>query len=120
MKGSAMRIASLFAIPLAALLAVPALACDGHAPGHEPARHAMSKVSAWTSAEVLEVDLDDGTLALRHDRITAWKMAAMESMVFKARDAQQLARLRVGDKVTFRAGMVGTQPTIKDIKLAGK
>jgi Cu/Ag efflux protein CusF len=47
-------------------------------------------------------------------------MAAMESMVFKARDAQQLARLKVGDKVTFRAGMVGTQPTIKDIKLAGR
>lgn len=111
-----MRLASLFAMPLAALLAVPALACDGHAPAHPR----MSKVSGWTAAEVLEVDLDDGTLALRHDRIAAWKMAAMESMVFKARDAQQLARLKVGDKVTFRAGMVGTQPTIKDIKLAGR
>lgn len=111
-----MRIASLFVIPLAALLAVPALACDGH----EPAQHAMSKVSGWTSGQVLEVDLDDGTLALRHDRIPAWKMAAMESMVFKAHDAQQIARLKVGDKVAFRAGMVGTQPTIKDIKLASK
>lgn len=116
-----MRIASLLAFSVAAILAVPSsAACDGHAPGHEPAQHAMSKVSGWTSGQVLEVDLDDGTLALRHDRIPAWKMAAMESMVFKAQDAQQIARLRVGDKVTFRAGMVGAQPTIKDIKLASK
>ena len=113
-----MRIASLFVIPFAALLAVPAFAfaCDGH----EPAQRVMSKVSGWTSGQVLEVDLDDLTLALRHDRIPAWKMAAMESMVFKAHDAQQIARLKVGDKVAFRAGMVGTQPTIKDIKLASK
>ena len=115
-----MRVAYLFIVPLAALLAVPAFACNGHAPGHEPAQHAMSKVSGWTSVQVLGVDLDDGTLALRHERIPAWKMAAMESMVFTARDVQQIARLRVGDKVTFRAGMVGAQPTIKDIKLASK
>ena len=115
-----MRIPSLLLATIVAFPGWPAYACDDHAPGTEPAHHAMSRLSGWVTGEFREVDLDDGTLALSHDKIAAWKMGPMESMVFKAHDTNQIARLKVGDKVTFRAGMVGQQPTIKEIKLANK
>lgn len=115
-----MRLVPLAAATFVAVLALPTLACEGHAPGEEPAQHVLTNMSGWTSGEVIEVDLDDGTLVLRHGRVAAWNMAAMESMVFKARDPQQIARLKARDKVSFRAGMVGQQPTIRDIKLATK
>ena len=116
-----MRIASLLIMFVAAFVGLPAVAaCADSEASHEPAHHAMSNVSGWTSGEVLEVDLDDGTLVLRHGKIDAWNMAAMESMVFKAHDPRRIARLKANDKVSFRAGMVGTQPTIKDIKPASK
>ena len=115
-----MRIVSFIVVTAAAFFATPAFACDDHAPGTEPGKHAVSRPSGWVSGEVRDVDLDDATLALSHGKIAAWKMGPMESMVFKAHDANQIARFKVGDKVAFRAGMVGQQPTITEIKLASK
>ena len=115
-----MRIASLAVATLVAALASPAFACDDHAPGKEPAKQSVSRASGWIAGEVREVDLDDGTLALSHGRIAAWRMAPMSSMIFKASDTSLIARLNAGDKVKFRAAMVGQQPTITEIKLATK
>lgn len=114
-----MRIASLLLVANVAF-ASPVFACDDHAPGTEPAKHSLSRLTGWIAGEVREVDLDDGTVALSHGKIAAWKMGPMESMVFKAPDAGLITRFKVGDKVSFRAGMVGQQPTIKEINLAGK
>lgn len=115
-----MRLPSLAVATIVALVAAPAFACDDHAPGTEPAHHPLSKPSGWITGEVREVDLDDATLTLSHTKIAAWKMAPMESMVFKAHEASQITRFKAGDKVTFRAGIVGQQPTITEIKLATK
>ena len=115
-----MRIASLTAVTIAAVFASPAFACDDHAPGKEPAKHTMSRPSGWIAGEVREVDLDEGTLALSHGKIAAWKMGPMESMVFKAPEANILTRFKAGDKVTFRAAKVGQQSQITEIKLANK
>lgn len=113
-----MRIATL-ALVIPALLASPALACDEHTtPGKEPVKE-MSRPSGWVDGEVREVDLDDGTLSVSHGKIAAWNMKPMESMVFKA-DTSLIGRLKAGDKVRFRAGMLGQQPAIREIKLANK
>jgi Cu/Ag efflux protein CusF len=79
----------------------------------------MSRPAGWIDGEVREVDLDDGTLALSHDKIVAWRMKPMESMVFKA-DTSLIGRLKAGDRVRFRAAMLGQQPAITEIKLANK
>lgn len=115
-----MRLALLVVATMIAFPPLPALACDDHAPGTEPAKHTLSRTTGWITGEVREVDLDDGTLALGHGKIAAWGMKPMESMVFKAHDTSQIVRFKAGDKVTFRAGMVGQQPTIKEIRLAGR
>jgi Cu/Ag efflux protein CusF len=41
-------------------------------------------------------------------------------MKFKASDTKLLANLNLGDKVNFRAIMIGPQPTITQISLAKK
>jgi Cu/Ag efflux protein CusF len=47
-------------------------------------------------------------------------MAPMNSMMFKASDTRLLANLKPGDKVNFRASIVGQQPTITQVSLAKK
>lgn len=44
----------------------------------------------------------------------------MTSMRFKAGDARLLANLKPGDKVNFRATIVGQQPTVMQITRAEK
>jgi Cu/Ag efflux protein CusF len=115
-----MRFAVLLVASAFAVASPPSLACDEHAAGHEPAKPATTLVSGWITGEVREVDLEEGTLALRHDRIAVWRMAPMSSMMFKAADPSLIASLNAGDKVRFRAAMVGRQPTVVDIKPANK
>lgn len=111
-----MRVVVFLAASVFAVAAPPSLACDEHAAEHEPAKLATTQVSGWIRGEVREVDLEEGTLALRHDRIAVWRMASMSSMMFKAADPNLMASLKAGDKVRFRAAMVGRQPTVVDIK----
>jgi Cu(I)/Ag(I) efflux system periplasmic protein CusF len=115
-----MRIASLAVATMVAALASPAFACDDHTPGKEPAKQSVSRPSGWIEGEVREVDLDDGTVALSHGRIAAWRMMPMSSMIFKATDTSRISKLNAGDKVKFRAAMVGQRPTVTEIKLATK
>lgn len=44
----------------------------------------------------------------------------MTSMMFGAADPSLIASLSAGDKVRFRAAMVGRRPTVVDIKPASK
>jgi Cu/Ag efflux protein CusF len=115
-----MRVTSLALAAIAALLASPALACDDHAPGTEPVKPSLSRPSGWIEGEVREVDVDEGTVAMGHAKIARWRMEPMTSMMFKARDAALLSSVKPGDKVKFRAAMLGPQPMITDIKLATK
>jgi len=97
-----------------------ALACNDHAPGTEPAHKPVARAGSLATGEVREVDPDDGMITLGHGKIASLRMAPMNSMMFKASDAKLLANLKPGDKVSFRAAMVGQQPTVTQISLAKK
>ena len=97
-----------------------ALACNDHAPGTEPAHKPIARATSLAAGEVREVDLEEGTITLGHDKIASLRMAPMSSMMFKASEVMLLADLKLGDKVDFRATMVGRQPTVTQISLAKK
>jgi len=103
-----------------AFSSLPAHACNDHAPGTEPAHKPVARAGSSATGEVREVDLEDGTITLKHGKITSLRMAPMSSMIFKASDAELLTNLKPGDKVDFRATMVGQQPTLTHISLAKK
>jgi Cu/Ag efflux protein CusF len=107
---------------VAALLAwaLPASACNDHAPGTEPKPRAAAQQSSFASGEVREVDLDEATITLAHGAIAGLRMQPMTSMVFKAANAKAIAGLKPGDKVRFRAKVVGEQPTVTEVRLAKK
>lgn len=92
-----------------ALLSGPALAqpkADDHS-AHTPAGAATPAASAADRAdmadgEVRRIDKDAGKLTLRHGEIRNLDMPAM-TMVFQVKDPALLDKVRVGDKVKFRA-----------------
>ncbi len=109
-------------ILLAALagLSPSAHACNDHAPGTEPTRRAATKPSSLVAGHVREVDIEEGTITLGHGKIASPRMDAMSSMMFKAKDPAAIAKLKPGDRVRFRAVMVGRRPTITEIRIAPK
>lgn len=115
-----MRIVSFALLAMLAGSSSLAFACDDHAPGTEPAQKPVARAASLAAGEVREVDLEDGTITLAHGKIASLRMAPMSSMLFKASDAKLLAALKPGDKVNFRATMVGQQPTVTQISLAKK
>jgi Cu(I)/Ag(I) efflux system protein CusF len=58
-----------------------------------------------TDAEVRKVDKENGKVTLKHGEIASLQMPAM-TMVFRVKDAAVLDKLRVGDKVKFKAEQV--------------
>jgi Cu/Ag efflux protein CusF len=119
-KKPMMRIVSLTFVALLVASPLPALACNDHAPGTEPAHRPVARVASLAAGEVREVDLEERTITLGHGKIASLRMAPMSSMIFKASDIKLLANLNPGDKVNFRAIMIGPQPTITQISLAKK
>lgn len=115
-----MRIFSLALFTMLAGSSSLVLACNDHAPGKEPAHKQVARAGSLAAGEVREVDLEDGTITLGHGKIASLRMAPMTSMLFKASDTTMLAALKPGDKVKFRATMVGQQPTVTQITLAKK
>lgn len=60
--------------------------------------------SAFTDAEVKKLDIEQGKITLKHGPIVNLDMPGM-TMVFQA-DAQTFSKLKVGDKVKFKAEKV--------------
>lgn len=115
-----MRNLSLALFATLAVSSSQAFACNDHAPGTEPAHKPAGRTASLAAGEVREVDLEEGTIILGHGKIASLRMAPMSSMMFKASDTKLLANLKPGDKVTFRATMVGQQPTVTQISFAKK
>ena len=115
-----MRAVSISLLAMLAGSSSLALACDDHALGTEPAHKPVARAASLAAGEVREIDLEDGTITLAHGRIASLRMAPMSSMLFKASDTKLLTALKPGDKVNFRATMVGQQPTVTQISLAKK
>jgi Cu(I)/Ag(I) efflux system periplasmic protein CusF len=91
--------ASLFAI----LFALPALAqpqADDRAARHGVAL--ASTAAEMSEGEIRKIDRTAGTITLKHGEIRNLGMPPM-TMVFKAKSAALLDKLKVGDKVRFTA-----------------
>jgi Cu(I)/Ag(I) efflux system periplasmic protein CusF len=92
------RMRKKFAISaLACLTSMPLLATD------------------MTDGEVRKVDLEQGKVTLRHEEIKDLDMPRM-TMVFVVKDKAQLAKLKPGDKVKFRAVNDAGKITVTDIQ----
>ena len=94
---------SLLASLLAVALAAPAFAqrgCDDPGAQHDAA---IASVAAdMTEGEVRKVDRTARTITLKHGEIKSLGMPPM-TMVFKAKSAALLDKVKVGEKVRFRA-----------------
>ena len=115
-----MRTVSIALVAAFMSLSSYALACNDHAPGTEPAKQSVGRESPWVAGDVREVDLEQGTITLAHGRIANLHMEPMSSMLFKASNSKLIAKAKSGDKVKFRVAMVGEQPTVTRLTIAGK
>lgn len=105
--------ASLLPLALLALglnTAPPALAQSTATPAAAASASALPLVDA----EVRRVDPATGKVTLKHGDIPNLDMTGM-TMVFVARQPAQLAGLKVGDKVRFRADVIKGVYTAVDI-----
>ncbi len=78
---------------------------------------ALASASEMTDAEVRKLDLEGGKLTLKHAEIKSLDMPGM-TMVFVVKDKALLDKLKVGDKVKFKAINDGGKYTVTEIKLA--
>lgn len=89
-----------FIVMALALLAPLAIqADDAH---HKSASSAGTAVADATDGEVRKIDLEGGTITLKHAEIKSLDMPSM-TMVFVVKDKTMLGSLKAGDKVKFLA-----------------
>ncbi|MEY4713076.1 MAG: hypothetical protein RIS88_2526 [Pseudomonadota bacterium] len=97
-------------------VALPAVAQG--LPTAAPAASTPNPTAAdMASGEVRRVDKAVGKLTLRHGEIKSLDMPPM-TMVFQVLDATWLDRLKVGDKVRFRADQQGGAYRVIELQLA--
>jgi len=70
--------------------------------------------SGMTDGEVRKVDREGGKVTLRHAEIKSLDMPAM-TMVFVVKDKAMLDKLKVGDKIKFKANSDGGKLTVTEI-----
>ena len=109
-------VASLLALAFTA----PALSqtkADDHV-GHRATVVAAPPVADMTEGEVRKVDKNAGTITLKHGEIRNIGMPPM-TMVFRAKNASMLDRVKAGDKVRFTAEKTAAGVIIvTDVQLA--
>ncbi len=84
-------------------IGLPAWAGQAHEHG-DHAQHSgesSAEATGWTLAEVRKVDLEQGRLTLRHERIESLDMEPM-TMVFRVGEGVSLEGLGEGAKVRFQ------------------
>ena len=109
------RCLTMVSLSTITLFSSAVLACNDHASGKEAKKATAVKESAWVAGEVRDVDLDEGTITLAHDRIDALRMKRMSSMLIKAENANIIVGTRPGDKVRFRVRLVNSQPVLTQL-----
>ncbi len=103
------------------LLAGPALAqqkADDHSAHHAASPTAAAANAAdLTDGEVRKVDKETGKLTLKHGDIKNLDMPGM-TMVFQVKEPALLEKVKVGDKVKFRAEKAGSGYVVTAIEPA--
>ena len=96
-----------------------ALTLSGPALAQQPAAAAPASAAAaadFASGEVRKVYPDAGQILLKHGEIKSLDMPPM-SMVFKVKDKALLNRVKVGDKVRFKAAQIAGDYTVTDLQV---
>jgi Cu/Ag efflux protein CusF len=91
---------ALVSLALALLAPMAARADDSH--HQQPGTVAPAAAGDMTDGEVRKVDTEAGRLTLKHADIKSLDMPAM-TMVFSVKEKALLDKLKVGDKVKFKA-----------------
>ncbi|WP_028100998.1 copper-binding protein [Pseudoduganella violaceinigra] len=100
------------------LAAALAAACLAGAPAQarqvvtDPARQAV--VADTAEGEIRKVDKPSGKLTIKHGELKNLGMGAM-TMVFRAKDAAMLDKVKAGDKVRFSVESADGTLTVTDI-----
>lgn len=79
----------------------------------------VSKPSDTSYGEVRKIDKEAAKLTLRHGKIENLDMPPM-TMVFRVNDKSMLDKIKVGDKVKFKAIKDNGKLTVTDIKVDNK
>ncbi len=95
---------TLYSLTLLLSMALPAWAqtTPPASAAHQHGGSVTASKSALTAGEVKKIDLKTQKVTLQHGEIKNLAMPPM-TMVFLAQDPSMLAKLKVGDKVRFRA-----------------
>ena len=120
-----MKSLTLFAatstVLLSQLAISPAWASGDHADKHHASKPADATSAADTTnmadAEVRKVDKDAKKITLKHGEIKNLEMPAM-TMVFQVKDTALLEKVKVGDKVKFKAEKVASGYSVTEIEMA--
>lgn len=112
MKTTPKALIAAFGIALLAPLA--ARADEAH---HQRVAAAATSEGELTDGEVRKLDLDAGKVTLKHADIKNLDMPAM-TMVFAVKDKALLDKLKVGDKVRFKAVSDGGRLMLTEIEPA--
>ncbi len=95
------------------------LVLSGPALAQQPAAAATASAPAaadFASGEVRKVYPDAGQILLKHGEIKSLDMPPM-SMVFKVKDKALLDRVKVGDKVRFKAAQIAGEYTVTELQV---
>ena len=111
-----LQAAAILGTALSASLAGPALA-QQKADDHAAHQAASTGAADLADGEVRKIDKDTGRLTLRHGEIRHLDMPGM-TMVFQMREPALLDKLKVGDKVRFRAEKAGSGYAVTAIEMA--
>ena len=119
-----MKSMTLFAATSAVLLSqlaiAPVWASGDQADKHhasKPVAAAAADTTSMADAEVRKVDKDAKKITLKHGEIKNLEMPAM-TMVFQVKDTALLDKVKVGDKVKFKAEKVASGYAVTEIEMA--
>jgi Cu(I)/Ag(I) efflux system periplasmic protein CusF len=99
------------------LSAALSTAAFAQTPAANPAPTAAASAADLTDGEVRRVDKSAAKITLRHGEIKSLEMPPM-TMVFQVKDPGLLDKLKVGDKVKFRAEKSGSSYIVTAIEAA--
>lgn len=90
---------------------------DAAAAKAESKKDGAAAATDLTKGEVRKVDLESKKITIKHGAIKNLDMPGM-TMVFEAKDAAMLDKLKVGDKISFAAEKSGEKLVVTEIKPA--
>ncbi len=76
---------------------------------------ATSMAAEYTKGTIKKVDADSGKVTVKHEELKNLDMPAM-TMVFRAKDDEQLSKLKAGQNIEFVAERVKGKLTLVEVK----